>query len=189
MSCTAGRVPTVGEPAPEVPDRQAERAYQDLAARYSARGEIYDRLDTRLFAGATYQSEPFVEARVRRSGLFLSQPESVIAAELEKERAAMATAHEFFLGVHVNDPKYDDFDRPDSTWRLALAADGVEVTPIEVRRVGRSDLRLKAMYPYMDTFWVGYVVRFPRSLPPGARQAVLKVASALGRIELPIPLE
>ena len=47
---------------------------------------------------------------------------------------------------------------------------------------------MRAIYPYMDDFWVGYAVRFPKAGPdgrplvaPGAQKVLLRVASSLGR--------
>lgn len=185
--CVA-KVPKVGEMPRTLPDGAAESAYQEVLGRYTARNEIYQLFDTRLFAAATYQSAAFREARVRREAAFKAIPTDAIAAQLEQERGELASFHEFFLGVHVNDPRYDDFDRKNSIWRIALVTPKGEIAPVEVERVGRANLDMRSIYPYMGDFWVAYRVRFPRdAAPEPGERLVLKLASSLGTTELVVP--
>jgi hypothetical protein len=185
--------PTVGDPAPTVPDVEAERAYTRVLERYSDRGEIYAVFDTRLFAGATLQTPAFREARVRRKAVFEVLPPPKVDALLADERDQAAQAHEFFLGVHVNEPRYDDFGRPDSIWRVVLITPSGEVTPQQIERIGRADLPMRAYYPYVGSFWVGYRVRFPRAftdgspvIAEGTQRVTLRLASSLGQVELEV---
>ncbi|MBJ6764036.1 hypothetical protein JGU66_24955 [Myxococcaceae bacterium JPH2] len=189
----ASTPPLVGEPAPTLDDPKAEAAYRTVLDRYSARDEIYDGFDTRIFTGATLLTPAFREARVRRQGLFQVLPPAKVESLLADELADAAKFHEFFLGVHVNDYRYDDFAQKRSIWRLALVTPTGEVTPVEVRRVGRADLNLRAYYPYTSVFWVGYRVRFPTTfangqpvIPPGTENVMLRVASTLGQAELKV---
>lgn len=183
--------PAVGSEPPALKDEVAEAAYRDVLARYSGRGEIYQGFDTRLFAAATYQSPGFREARVRRRGEFQHIPEPRVEALLTEERAEATQVHTFFLGIHANDPLYDDFDRRNSIWRLAMLTPAGEARPLSVRRVGRTNLDLRAIYPYMGTFWVGYRVDFPVTfpdgtpvIPQGTEKVMLRVASTLGTADL-----
>lgn len=182
-ACATARVPRIGEPPPVVPDATVESAYQALVERSSARGAVYDGLDTRVFVAATVQTPAFVEARVRRSGGFKALPQAEIEANLASEQSRLGDMVEIVFGVHCNEPKFDDFDKPSSIWRLTLSAGGQELAPREVKRVGRASLDLRSIYPYLDTFWVAYVARFPRPAEePGAYQ--LRIASSLGKAEL-----
>lgn len=183
--------PTVGEQAPTLPDEQAEQAYRSVLAKYSGRKEIYDGFDTRVFAGATLQTPAFREARVRRQARFQVLPENKVEQLLAEERAEAAQVHEFFLGVHLNDTRYGDFDPKRSIWRLALVTPAGEVTPTRVVRVGRANLDMRAYYPYTSVFWVGWEVHFPTTLsngqpviPPGTQQVTFRMASSLGMAEL-----
>ncbi|MBI3182170.1 MAG: hypothetical protein HYZ28_08500 [Myxococcales bacterium] len=193
-ACATGRPPITGEPGPVLADEAAERAYREVLARYTDQHSIYDGVDTRLFAAATYQSPAFVEARVRRMGEFQAQPPELVEAALAKERGALEGIYAFVLGVHANDPRHDDFDRPESIWRLALIAGGHETAPASVRRLGRSDLNLRAIYPHLGQFWVAYEVRFSgeehgaSTVPEGAERMTLLVASTLGKAELHFPV-
>ena len=187
----ANTPPVVGEPAPTLDDPKAEAAYTAVLDRYSGRQEIYDGFDTRIFAGATLQTPAFRDARVRRRALFQTLPAVKVEALLAEEQAEAAKFHEFFLGVHVNDYRYDDFSQRNSIWRIALVTPAGEVTPMEIRRIGRVDLNVRAYYPYTSLFWIGYRVRFPLTfssgqpvIPEGTDQVLLRVASSLGSAEL-----
>ncbi len=185
--------PVVGEPAPTLDDPKQEAAYLAVLDRYSDRKEIYDGFDTRVFAGATLQTPAFREARVHRRAIFQTLPAAKVEQLLAEEQADAAKFHEFFLAVHVNDYRYDDFAHRNSIWRLALVTPAGEITPLEIRRLGRSDLNVRAYYPYASLFWVGYRVRFPKMfsdgqpvIPEGTEEVVFRVASSLGNVALKV---
>jgi hypothetical protein len=181
------RVPQVGEKPPEAPDSKAEGEYKDTLDRYTRHAEIYSGLDTRIFTAATLQSDAFVAARVKRQGLFQQIPPALVETRIEAERQRLANVREFFIGVHPNDSRFDDFDRRNSIWRLALVSGESEVIPEKIERVGRATLDMRSYYPFMGDFWVGYLVRFPKS--QGAGPVTLKIASSLGRAEMQFPAE
>jgi len=188
--------PSVGERGPQASNEAAEAAYEATIAKFTERGESYNQLDDRIFCAATYQSWAFREARVQRLASFQSRSPEQVLNNLDQERAAYDGYYEFFFGAHVSDFHFNDFDRPDSIWRLALIADSSQAQPLLIQRVGRADLNMRAIYPYMDEFWVGYWVRFPRNasngsplLTPGTTRFKLRVASSLGRVDMLFPLE
>jgi hypothetical protein len=154
--------PTIGDPAPQLADRRKEQAYQDILEKFSDRAEVYDGFESRV--------------------------EELLAAE----RAEDTQFNEFHMGVHVNDPKFEDFAFPrTSIWRIVLLTPVGEVEPVSVERIGRSTLDMRAFYPYLGVFWVAYKVRFPKVLkdgtpiiPPSASHVTLRLASALGHAEL-----
>jgi hypothetical protein len=184
-ACATGRIPHIpGDPPPAVKDVDAERAYQVVLDTFTSEQGVYDNLDTKLFFRATWQSPTFVEARVRREGLFKAWPAAELDSKLTAERARVGDATEFFFAVHANDYRFDDFERPNSMWRFVLVAGGEELAPVQVERLGRTNTEMRSYYSYMESFWVGYRVRFPkRAFGPGEKFH-LKLASALGQAEL-----
>lgn len=188
--------PRIGESPPVVVSEKDEAAYQTVLARYSEHQEIYQGFDTQLFSVATYQSAVFREARVRRQDEFLHWTPDVLASELAREQAENAQYVEFFFGSHTNDPKDNDYDQKNSVWRVVLVTPKEQVLPSEIKRIGRADLNMRAYYPYMSDFWVGYRIRFPRKLadgaptvPPGTGAMTLQVASTLGTARYRVPTE
>jgi hypothetical protein len=183
--------PTLGEPPPALKDERQELAYQEVLERYTARDELYAGFDTVLFAAATLQTQAFREARVQREAHFKALAKDRVTELLTRELAEAVNTHEFFLGVHVFNYRYDDFDRGSSIWNMVLVTPTGEVRPVSVERVGRADMELRAFYPYLGTFWVGYRVRFPTTLadgkaviPPNTERVVLRMASSLGKVEM-----
>jgi hypothetical protein len=188
--------PRVGQAPPVVVSEKEEAAYQAVRAHYSEHPEIYQGFDTQLFSAATYQSAAFREARIRRQAEFLHWTPDVLARELAREQAENAQWVEFFFGAHTNDPHFDDFDSRNSNWRVVLVTGSGQVLPSEVVRIGRADMNMRAYYPYMSDFWVGYRIRFPRTLPdgsptlqPGTQFVTLQVASTLGTARFRVPAQ
>ena len=91
--------------------------------------------------------------------------------------------------MHANDYRFDDFDRPNSMWRVALVIGEEEFLPISVERLGRTNTEMRSSYSYMESFWVGYRVRFPKRSLVGTRTFRVKLASALGEAEFPFTPE
>ena len=190
VSCVS-TPPTLGEPPPVVKDERQEAAYQQVLERFTARDELYHGFDTVLFSAATLQTPAFREARVRRTAHFQALTQERVAELMGQELAEAGRTHEFFLGVHVFNYRYDDFDRASSIWNVALLTPSGQVRPVSVERVGRADMELRAYYPYLGTFWVAYRVRFPTTfadgtpvIPPGTERVVLRMASSLGKVEM-----
>jgi hypothetical protein len=185
LGCAEARIPRVpGEPPPALRDADAEQRYQTLLDRTTRSASVYDGLDLKAFFAAVWQSPAFVEARVRREGAFKAMPAEMIEARLLAERARVEGATEFFLGVHVNEPRFDDFARPASMWRLALELEGQQVEPIAVERLGRTSPELRASYSFLESFWVGYRVRFPPLVVHPGQRLTLHVASVVGSAQL-----
>lgn len=189
--CRSGP-PTIGDPAPRLSDSAQEKAYRKILDRYSATAEIYSGFDTQLFAGATFQSWPFRQARVQRLARFQAMTEAEIQQRLAEEKAEYDQFYVFDLGTFTQDPKFDDFDTRSSIWRIALVSGSGDVLPAEIQRVGRVNQNVRALYPYMGEFWVEYRVKFPKVRPDGTPvlpeaedRVLLRVASTLGRADLP----
>ncbi len=188
--------PQVGEPGPKLAEPEQEKAYTDLLGRYTRHGEVYDQFDTRMFAAATYQSWTFREARVKRVAIFQTLPPAEVARRLADERAEHDRELDFFFGAHLNNNKFEDFDRPNSVWRIVVVTRAGELAPSKIERLGRSDLNMRALYPYTGEFWTGWKLSFPRTmadgtpvLAEGEKELTLRVASTLGKIELTYPVE
>jgi hypothetical protein len=190
MGCVS-TPPTLGDAPPGFRDERKELGYQEVLEKYTARAELYSGFDTVMFAAATLQTQAFREARVRREATFKSLTQERVQEILTQELAEAAKTHEFFLGVHVFNYRYEDFDRPSSIWNVVMVTPAGELKPVSVERVGRADLEMRSFYPYMGTFWVGYRVRFPTTYPDGRpvitsgmERVVLRMASSLGKVEM-----
>ncbi len=189
-ACPSARIPHVpGDPPPAVLDGSEERAYQKVLERHTSSKGVYDNLDTKLFFQATWLSPVFADARVKREGQFKAWPPAELEKKLGAERTRLTDATEFFFAVHANDYRFDDFDKVNTMWRMVLVVGNEELPPVSVERLGRTNTEMRSYFSYMESFWVGYRVRFP-SRPLAAGQTFrLKLASALGQAELAFTAE
>ena len=190
----AGAPPAIGEPGAELPDPKAEAQYQAALRKVTQHREVYSGIDTQLFTAATYQSADFREARVRRQAAFQTWPEPKLDDAILRERADAAQVHEVVFGVSIVDRRFDDFDSKSSIWRLSLSTDQGEVTPVQIRRVGRANQDLRAYYPYLGDFWTMYTARFPISVGgrplvgPDTKALIFRMSSTLGQVEMTFPV-
>jgi len=191
LGCAEARLPRVpGDPPPALADLAAEGEYQAALERATRTAAVYDVLDAKAFLGAVWQTPAFTEARMRREGAFKEWPPELLAARLAAERQRLDGVTEFFLGVHVNEPRFDDFGRPGSIWRLALEVDGgPQREPLSIERLGRTSVELRATYSFLEPFWVGYRVRFPAVTARPGQRLTLHLASAVGAAHLVYPVE
>lgn len=183
--------PRVGAPAPRVADTDAEAHYKEVLTKWTRRGELYQKLDLRLYMAATLESAEFRTARTERMAVFHSQPPEDVLVALQQEMALAQGGYEFLMGVHVDNPQWNDFDRDTTIWRVSLVGPGGEVTAAGIERVGRPDVNLRGIYTYLSDFWTAYRVRFPTTRPDGRpllgagdKQLTLRVSSAAGKLDL-----
>lgn len=189
VACTPGP-PRVGLKPPVLANVEEEKAYQSLLRAVTANSELYEAFDTSAFVAATLQTPAFREARARREAAFRDETQVELDARMVRERTEESAAHEWLVGLNVTEPAHQDLDRKGSNWRIAMVTPTGTVLPVRIERVGRSNLALRALYPYLDTFWVAYRVWFPREidgrqvLPPGSSQVTLQLAGVVGNAEL-----
>jgi hypothetical protein len=186
LGCATGKVPRVpGDLPPAADDPQAEAAYQELLGRSTQHRGVYDNLDTRMFVYATWQSPAFVDARLKRWAAFRAiGPDELVKLKAD-EGARLKDATEFFVAVHANDWHYEDFDKKGSLWRLVLVTGGEELLPTSVERLGRPTVELRSLYSYLEPFWVAYRVRFPAAKSGSGQSMTFRLASPLGKADLP----
>ena len=146
---------------------------------------LYDKLDHRATATATYLSLPVREARARRLAEWLGWTEPELNARLAQERSEYAAGEEFLLSFFAADSRAQDLDAPRSIWRVAVKVDGADVLASRMTSL-EPDRNLVGLFPYIGPFDVAYRVLFPR--PPSGEIAgkpfVLEITSALGKVVL-----
>ena len=90
----------------------------------------------------------------------------------------------------------NDLDSSHSVWRVALwGPDGVERTDPIIKRTHPPNVDQLLFFPYLESSWVCYSIRFPAVDPQGRvlfairpGTWTLKIASALGMEELSFQL-
>jgi hypothetical protein len=173
-------------PQPVPTAREGEWAAQ--RDRFTRGAKLYDRVDDRAFATATYQAPSVREARAAR----LAEWKAMTAEERERllaaERADGERWEEFLLAFYTGDRDSNDLASTRSVWRLALVVEGAgDVLPAGRPEIVRLDATVTGLYPYLGKFDVLYRVRFPHwkgERPLAETPFKLVVAGAPGRLEL-----
>jgi len=160
----------------------AEAAYGLLLEQHTAEKTLLDGLDTRAMVAATLEQPAFAQARIQRIGHLRAWPENKIETEWENEARRLEGVTEFFIGMQSASPKHNDLDMRSSIWQLSLQVGNEVYFPNSIRRVGRSTMDMRGLYPYMGLSWVGYRVQFPIALTPPFRVGLV-LSSVLGKAE------
>ena len=163
--------------------------YEWALDRWTRSDEIYQQLDSVAFMHATYHAPEFRKAfGLRHTDVY--GPGSEEASRLLLTRPDAESAHEFFLSVATTETRWNDFDRPDSIWRVTLQGDDREPVDADVERI-KVNANLRAIYPFISSFAKTYAVRFRLTgldgqpvLTGQTRRLSLRIASALGEATL-----
>jgi hypothetical protein len=176
------------------PDPELHGEYGKALKKWTRQVALYSGLETRAFVRMVYLSPDFIDSQAKEiSRMRAEQPDKAAetAAKLHQEYRQPS----FFAVVYIPDRTANDWNEPGSVWRLALNMGLGERPPEKVQRFEVPfNAELRALYPYLDEYSVGYLVKFPdptASIPanaPGAQQsftpteARLVCASALGKM-------
>ncbi len=167
--------------------------YADLLDNWTRSDKIYDGIDVRLSISATYRNREFRYAYVDRYIEAYRLEEGSREAMRAREFEESELYNEFFLSVSTPDKNLNDFISKSSIWKLYLAdASGSMLSPVSIKRVSNSSVLTSTLFPYMDAWSVGYIVRFPKYSAsgtepiPNEKSAFLKlmIVGMLGNGEL-----
>lgn len=163
--------------------------YDRILETWTRSQKVYDGLDSILFVHATFHSPPFRRAFLLRHPEVYG-PGSEIASRLLLTRPEAEQELEFFISATTYDRSWNDFDAPDSIWRVTLEGHDTEKVDGRIHRV-KTTANLRIIYPYISNFARTYSARFPLTTITGdpvvsARSTgfVLRLTSALGEAEL-----
>jgi len=175
------------------PGKPGDKAtYEEVRKRWTREAKMLHDVDTALQVGATYKAWEFRSAYVDRYVALFKMPEARRREMLAKERGDRQAGHEFYVAAATHKEQWNDFDRPQSVWRVVLLCDDrQEVEAREIKRYRRVDATLLEFFPQTDTFSFAYRIVFPRQLPDGTercgqgtRRMVLRFAGPLGTQDL-----
>jgi hypothetical protein len=162
-----------------------EGEWAELRNGATRRAQLYDRLDHRATATATYLAPAVRDARAKRLGEWLSWTPEELAARLATERAEAGQYDEFLISFYTANSRENDLDSRSSIWRVALELDEGELLPQKIVAVD-ADATLVNLFPFVGAFDTVYLVRFPHPSggPLAGRLFAMEIASALGQLAL-----
>lgn len=160
------------------PDPKLEGPYGAMLERHVRSATVYEGLEARAFVRVVWVSPALAEQQARELSARRNETPAEAAARLEAARQGRGRPT-FFAIVHTSDFTWNDWHKPDSAWRLALAA-RPELRPERVVRFAKPfHAEQVALYPFLDDQQVGYQIEFPPSDLPGP--PTLELSSVLGR--------
>lgn len=170
--------------------------YLSVLKTWTRSTKVYGSLDTKLFVDATLHSPEFRRVFALAFPDIYGQGGEVTRRELVDLSGGIEQYVNFFISAYTAETKWNDFNQPDSIWRLTLSSDeGVVVSPAQIIQV-KIDANLKAVYPHIDGFDRAYLIRFPLTDPMqrlllkrDTQSLTLRAASALGVADLTWDLE
>lgn len=168
-----------------IPNPHLEGPYGLALEKATRRASLYSGLETRAFVRATYLSPEFTTAQAAEISRMRSEPPSEAAQRLTRMLGENKVPS-FFVALHTPQREWNDWEDPKSVWRIAADLGHGQIDAPKVVRVDRPDAELLALYPYWDTFSVGYVLRFtgePRQAPHDSLTGGT-MTNAMGRVQL-----
>ena len=144
--------------------------YFDILNLMTRSKKVIDNMDNKLFIYATYKSWPLREAYADEyAGRYLMynyQKDRLKATEKESDERF----NEFFVAVYTPDEQWNDFNAPESIWKIYLEDEkGDRVSPIEIKKVDVNSPLIREFYPYLDLWSSGYIIRFPKHIAVGKK--------------------
>jgi hypothetical protein len=174
------------------------KAYKAIRDKWSREARIHQGLEVELIISATFKSKAFRRAYADEYGeAYKLSPEEKTQFVKDQLQAA-DLSHEFVVASFVPEKKWDEFDKPQSIWKLYLVNDrGERVQPLEVQKPKQRDAKASYFFPYVTPWKTVYVVRFPSSIPETDQPLVgkhtkaitLVITSVLGTTEMDWNLE
>ena len=167
-----------------IPDPSYVGVYGAALKKATRRATIYEGLETRAFVRATYLSPEFTAAQAAEISRIRGEPPSEAATRLAKMLDENKVPS-FFVALHTPVKEWNDWDEPKSVWRIAVDLGHGQIDAPKVVRVERPDAEMLALYPYWDTFSIGYFLRFTGDPQPAPSGSVTggTMSAALGRMQ------
>ncbi len=144
------------------------RLFQDkiitMIDRLVMTGKIYRDLDT-VFVGDLLWYTPelkneYIDEMLKKGRMEQSEYNQQ-KAEIEKQ----ASKEMEFLGAfYTFEDKWNDFDSPDSIWKLRLVdKDGNLVAPISVKKIKRKDMPDTNVFAFINYWKTIYIIKFAKT--------------------------
>jgi hypothetical protein len=175
----------------QTPRDYVAKDYERVYDRWTRHQTAFQDADVALEVWATFKSWDFREAYIERYAEIYSLSQGDEDILRDSQRKILGEAYEFHVTAQASNYKWNDLEKSNSSWRVALVdALGHELAPQYVRVEKLPDAVESVFYPARTPFTKAYAIRF--DLP--ADQAVfggtksgaitLRIASPIGRLEL-----
>lgn len=148
---------------------EASRSYKSILKKWTRHDRVFvwDNLEARMIWHATYFSHEFREARRSRLAGLYESGETEGTLRFQEDRDESEQFDVFFLGIYAGSSQWPEVGKDDGRWRMVLEVEGRQpVEAVRLERVKVSQLE-RTLYPYLDKWSEGYLVRFPKVISSG----------------------
>lgn len=169
-------------------------AYTRVFTHWTRHAKIIklERLDTTIRVHSTCLSPDFIAAYVARYEHLFKLPRRERNRISKEMNDTWKESYAFTVAAATTDHRWNDFDKKQSIWRIALINDlQQQVAPMEITAEKINTVTIKEMFPYVQDFYRFYRIRFPRKLSDGTelirkdtRYIAIRFAGPLGKTEL-----
>ncbi len=148
------------------PDPHLESDYGQTLKRWTRTVAAYHGLETRAFVRVVYLSPEFVTVQAQELSKMRAELPDQAAETLARLREEYRQPT-FFAITYIPDHGANDWNEPESVWRIALNLGEGERRPDRVLRFERPfNAELRALWPYLDEYSTAYLIRFPEPSAP-----------------------
>ncbi len=171
---------------------EGKTAWERVVDDWSRQHRVYEWMDDKIDARATYHSPAFRKGFIDNLGRFHGDFAELTRKELLELGGGEAEYfHSFFVAAYVGTLKYRQLTHSRTIWTLYLENDeGVSVKASHFRDIA-PNAAVQAIYPYVGRYDRGYMVRFPLTDADGkpvitsrTKRFTLRVASAFAEADL-----
>lgn len=172
--------------APELVPAERGAPYEEVYARWTRSDDIYRELTLVLDARVTYRSEEFQEAYLCRYGQVYEVREAELARLLAEERERAGRDLRFVLVAYTGQRDWNDFERPDSIWRLFLQNERGQRLPVTEKRHLENRTELGGFFllgPWSEAYELVFDLQGKEAAGFKAERLTLVLASVLGEAQ------
>lgn len=148
----------------------AAPSYQSILKKWTRHDAVYvwTNLEARLIWNATYLSDEFRAARLKKMARLYEWSAGEEGRHFSEDRAEAGQFDLFFLAVYAGSSQWPEVGKDEGKWRIVLEAQGrgEAVEPVLFERVPVTEVE-RALYPHLDKWSQGYLVRFPKVIERG----------------------
>ena len=168
------------------------KSYKEICDQWTREARIHQGLEVELIVSATFKSETFRRAYAQEYGKVFRLTSEETEQFIEDQLQLARQSHEFVVASFVPEKKWDEFDKPQSMWKLYLVNDRNErVEPLTVEKCKAQDATVSYFFPDVTPWKSVYIVRFPCKVPEtdqplvgeNTKSITLVITSVLGTAE------
>jgi hypothetical protein len=167
--------------------------YEEVCHEWTRQTRVHHGFEVEFIIDATFKSKAFRRAYADEYGEAHKLTAQQKKTFLEEQLLQADSYHEIQMASFVPEKKWNEFDKPQSMWKLYLVNDRDErVEPVAVKKLKKRDAIVAHFFPYVTPWKSVYVVTFPYRIPGTNRPLVsentsnltMVIASVLGTAEV-----